>query len=727
MAPRWPQVNNGPEHINEHATYLREACNQMQAIDRGRQNQVPWNIVQPYIASTIALIGKVLRQPAMSEILQQIQDTAKCTQNIQRDITVIKSSVGLSTTPLNAANFSGGRNATASWAQVAAQAKGSPLPPPPVPQGVHTTKTQPTVTAYKDRVVTVKLKDHGIVQRYRTHPAAWTRHQVETSIHNNAATKLVKVVAAHQLKSGDIQIFTSTTAEAIQLKENKGWIGGLGEQAELIVPTYGVIVHGISTNSINIKDQKTTIQQMLADNYTVIPRTEISYIGWLTKESTLKRASSIVVEFTDPEMANAIIYAGMVWDGHIHQCQLYDRACRVKQCFRCYNYGHIGTQCTASQVCGYCTEQHETKHCRQKGMEGFTPQCAVCKGAHTAWSNACPARKKELERVEQAKQARSIYWHVPFKENTARPRTYNIRNTNGTQDIRAPATTIPAQTTSQRSKEPTALGTSALVDIAPQALPPTSRSTDQLTGQTAPQAQTPIGAQTPSRAMSTRASVALSEEDWATPAMQQEQTYQLNPPIDPQILATQESFSFTQALEDSQPQPSVYPLDGIDGAFGTQDADTWLDNMINNDDSEWMRNTVEVAPSPPTSMATDTRTALGAIYRGCKCPTHQEIYSNWPTHNAELTIAQCMRTCVYCGKDFTNAAELRKHMKQIKYAQRNLSIYQETRGKHSSTTPAWTSIPTHRSDSEPLARPSNARTTRSQSITNSANGAPRPW
>ena len=218
----------------------------------------------------------------------------------------------MSTALLNAANFSGGRATTASWAQVAAQAKGSPLPPPPVPQDIRTTKTQPTVTAYKDRVVTVKLKDHGIAQRYRTHSAAWARQQIETSIHENSATKSVKLVAAHQLKSGDIQIFTSTTAETIQLKENKGWITGLREQAELIVPTYGVIVHGISTNSINIKDQKATIQQILADNYTVIPSTEISYVGWLTKESTLKRASSIVLEFIDLEMANAIIYARMV-------------------------------------------------------------------------------------------------------------------------------------------------------------------------------------------------------------------------------------------------------------------------------------------------------------------------------------------------------------------------------------------------------------------------------
>lgn len=296
MAPGWPQVNDGPEHINEHATYLREACNQLQAVGRGRQNQVPWNIVQPYLASTLALIGKVLRQPAMGEILQQVQDAVKCTQNIQKDITVIKNSVGLGTTPINQANFSGGRRtATATWAQVAALAKGAPALPPPAPQGLHTTKTQSTVTAYKDRVVTVKLKDQGIAQRYRAHSAAWTRQQVETSIRGNAATKQVKVVAAHQLKSGDIQIFTSTTAEAAQLKQNKGWIKGLGERAELVLPTYGVIAHGIPTNSINIKDRDATIQQVLADNYTVVPDAEISYVGWLTKEATLKHASSIVV------------------------------------------------------------------------------------------------------------------------------------------------------------------------------------------------------------------------------------------------------------------------------------------------------------------------------------------------------------------------------------------------------------------------------------------------
>jgi hypothetical protein len=98
-----------------------------------------------------------------------------------------------------------------------------------------------------------------------------------------------------------------------------------------------------SPNSVNIKDQKATIQRIITDNYTVIPNAEVSHIRWLTKEAALKRASSIAVEFTDPEIANAIIYAALAWEGRIHQCQLYDRACRVKQYIRCYNYGHIGT------------------------------------------------------------------------------------------------------------------------------------------------------------------------------------------------------------------------------------------------------------------------------------------------------------------------------------------------------------------------------------------------
>lgn len=51
----------------------------------------------------------------MSEVLQQIQDATKGIQTIQRDITIVKGSVGVSTTPLKAANFSGVKVVATSW------------------------------------------------------------------------------------------------------------------------------------------------------------------------------------------------------------------------------------------------------------------------------------------------------------------------------------------------------------------------------------------------------------------------------------------------------------------------------------------------------------------------------------------------------------------------------------------------------------------------------------
>jgi hypothetical protein len=100
----------------------------------------------------------------------------------------------------------------------------------------------------------------------------------------------------------------------------------------VIRTTYGAIVHGIPVDTINMNDQQGTIQRVLADNFSVIPHPKITYVGWLTKGSIKKRNSSIVIESTQPEMANAIIYAGFLWEGLIHNCQLYDRSCRIKQC-----------------------------------------------------------------------------------------------------------------------------------------------------------------------------------------------------------------------------------------------------------------------------------------------------------------------------------------------------------------------------------------------------------
>lgn len=154
-----------------------------------------------------------------------------------------------------------------------------------------------------------------------------------------------------------------------------------------------------------------------------------------------------------------------------------------------------------------------------------------------------------------------------------------------------------------------------------------------------------------------------------------------------------------------------------------QEADSWLENLANDNANEWLRGIEGDEPSPPTSMATDTRMAHGTIYKGCRCPAHQDIYNDWPTQDAELRIAKCMRICVYCGKDFPVAAELRKHMRKVpEYAQRNLTVYMEPGGRATASTPAWTRT---RQTEPPAGRP-ESRTTRSRSTIDSTDATPPP-
>lgn len=217
------------------------------------------------------------------------------------------------------------------------------------------------------------------------------------------------------------------------------------------------------------------------------------------------------------------------------------------------------------------------------------------------------------------------------------------------------------------------------------------------------------------------------EEDWATPATQRAQ--QRNSTAVAQLREPEEPCAPAPATNQYQPYPHL--LSATDDTMGLQGADDWLDNMFDID-AEWLPQIEEDETSIPTSKATETRVAQGVVYKGCKCPEHQDIYPTWPLQDAELKIAKCMKICMYCGDDFTNAAELRRHLKRLKYAKRNISVYLEPRGKWGNTTPGWTSKPhgsirVRRRGSEPPVPTPSARTTRSQSLTHRTNAGTPPW
>ena len=147
-------------------------------------------------------------------------------------------------------------------------------------------------------------------------------------------------------------------------------------------------------------DQKQTIACIQAENHKIEADKDISisYVGWLC---TLKcAAGSIVMEFVNAEQVNVALQTGLIWDSEYKKMELYDRACRIQECFRCHKFDHISAQCGGQQKCRLCAENHRSEECPFKDLG--KQKCASCEGLHRACDSKCPEFQKEVAQVQMA-------------------------------------------------------------------------------------------------------------------------------------------------------------------------------------------------------------------------------------------------------------------------------------------------------------------------------------
>ena len=234
---------------------------------------------------------------------------------------------------------------------------------------MHNPVNHRTSPVQAQREIIVNIRDPVTITSIRAMGPRSLKAHVDRAIEqsNNEHIKRIKVVSSNRLKSGDLSIKTVTSAETEALRQfAEDWEHRIGSGATVRIPAYGVLAHGIRTSSIDMERSYELREGLLQHNKPFIPNAEIKYIGWLTKSSASKSASSVIVEFARAEDANRIIDEGLVWQGEVFQCERYDRHCRLRQCFRCHKYGHIETQCKATIACGYCAQHHQTRECPTK-------------------------------------------------------------------------------------------------------------------------------------------------------------------------------------------------------------------------------------------------------------------------------------------------------------------------------------------------------------------------
>lgn len=226
--------------------------------------------------------------------------------------------------------------------------------------------------------------------------------EITSSINNHMQQNGFKTIrAARALRSGDIAIQAVNESEAEMLRGQCNWSPILGESAKAVKPTFGVMVFNVRTDEINPKEIEKSIDMIKDCNKEVesLKAMDISWLGWFKLPKPGQPLGHLILEFATANQANAAIDESLVIGSSLKTCRVYNRACKLQQCFNCQNYGHSTSQCIKVSACCQCAGTHSSREC-----PGNLPKkCAACKGAHTAFDKSCRLREEEILRVVSAR------------------------------------------------------------------------------------------------------------------------------------------------------------------------------------------------------------------------------------------------------------------------------------------------------------------------------------
>ncbi|OJD20671.1 hypothetical protein ACJ73_07995 [Blastomyces percursus] len=204
---KWPQLGLQPQNLHEHATRLIPEATALLALEKRQRQKLPDQSL-----SLESFLNNAA--PSSHEILDklnQIHHIAKTT--ISDDLTLIKNVVNHAATHPTARN--------PNWAD-------RPRTPPPAQ------------TNSKEREIIVKLRNPEAAALLRDKTPGELRERFNSALkeRTRSTERPIQVVAAKQLKSGDVSIHTVNIEDANKLREEQQWTQALGREAKALQPMY---------------------------------------------------------------------------------------------------------------------------------------------------------------------------------------------------------------------------------------------------------------------------------------------------------------------------------------------------------------------------------------------------------------------------------------------------------------------------------------------------------
>ncbi|KNF00645.1 hypothetical protein PSTG_06057 [Puccinia striiformis f. sp. tritici PST-78] len=221
----------------------------------------------------------------------------------------------------------------------------------------------------------------------------------------NATVQGEKVVikAVRIQPSGDVTFFSKNRQQKEWLNRNKHvWSKQVHTDLESSPSTYSILAHGVPIafdgDRVQSKIDLAAENDFLSDKIF-----KIRWLGGSRDFDGPKKAGTIVISLTDPDLADALVKRGCIYLSRLHhRTERFKR--RPPQCFKCLQMGHFGKWCRADPKCGRCGKKHETRECTiEKGKGELI--CAICKdngkekgiwNSHTSFDKMCEVKRNWL-------------------------------------------------------------------------------------------------------------------------------------------------------------------------------------------------------------------------------------------------------------------------------------------------------------------------------------------
>lgn len=415
-----PETNPGEKHIKEDP--IRKAYRQVAELVSDGVAQQIWQIVKPLFGaeptrkrvgpSTEAMIQEATKS-IQTTIIETIRETVKKTPNNE------------------------GEHPEPTWAQIASDTN---------PTHTRTNNKLKPVPARHAREITIQTKDCQTNIRDRD------PKDIVKAI-NTCGRTGPEAVAARKLRSGDVTITFHREIE--QNAKNEEWIrAAFGPEAKLNRRQYVVVAKGIRATTIaqNTEALRKEIGQT--------NRVEIIKAKPMRKRNETAPRQNLILSVASPEEANTLCEQGIIIDAEISQCEPFYEAVQLRQCYNCYEIGHIARYCDKQARCGQCAAgAHPTGELCPVEAGGDTPTCILCKGPHPAWVRACPVLSREKEKTREAYSNRPIGFAIPKRNNLGPSSGHRVETAQQQQRTPSDPTAEPkrgpgrpAGTTNQRPK-----------------------------------------------------------------------------------------------------------------------------------------------------------------------------------------------------------------------------------------------------------------------------------